>query len=116
MDGGRSTRPSPIARCWYTLTGAGKKRRDCRAGATVVLTPGRVAPSTVVLVPSKELAEQNADKLMRILPSHIALGTGASLGRKQPDADVIVATIGSIAKTHLLGNIRCVVIDEAHLD
>ena len=26
-------------------------------------------PRTVVLVPSKELAEQNADKLMRILPS-----------------------------------------------
>ena len=29
---------------------------------------------------------------------------------------MIVATIGSIAKNaHLLGNIRCVVIDEAHL-
>ena len=74
-------------------------------------------PRTVVLVPSKELAEQNADKLMRILPSHIRVGYySASLGRKQPDADVIVATIGSIAKSaHLLGNIRCVVIDEAHL-
>ena len=54
---------------------------------------------------------------MRILPSHIRVGYySASLGRKQPDADVIVATIGSIAKNaHLLGNIRCVVIDEAHL-
>ena len=74
-------------------------------------------PRTVVLVPSKELAEQNADKLMRILPSHIRVGYySASLGKKHPDADVIVATIGSIAKSaHLLGNIRCVVIDEAHL-
>jgi DNA repair protein RadD len=39
-----------------------------------------------------------------------------SLGRKVPDADVIVATIGSIYRdAHLLGVVRCVVIDECHL-
>lgn len=74
-------------------------------------------PRTVVLVPSKELAEQNAEKLIARLPTHIRVGYySASLGRKRPDADVIVATIGSIYKSaHVLGDIRCVVIDEAHL-
>jgi DNA repair protein RadD len=74
-------------------------------------------PRTVVIVPSKELAEQNAEKLVALMPNHIRVGYySASLGRKQPDADVIVATIGSIYKSaHVLGNIRCVVIDECHL-
>lgn len=74
-------------------------------------------PRTVVLVPSRELAEQNADKLQKLMPSHISVGFySASLGRKHATADVIVATIGSIWKdAHLIGNIRCVVIDEAHM-
>lgn len=74
-------------------------------------------PRTVVLVPSKELAEQNADKLARILPAHRTIGVySASLGRRDAHTDVIVATIGSIYKdAHLLGSIRCVLIDEAHL-
>ena len=74
-------------------------------------------PRTVVLVPSKELAEQNAAKLVALLPPHISVGfVSASLGKKQHGADVIVATIGSIAKSaHLLGNIKCVIIDECHL-
>jgi len=74
-------------------------------------------PRTVVLVPSKELAEQNAAKLVAMLPSHIRVGYySASLGRKVPDADVIVATIGSIYRdAHLLGVVRCVVIDECHM-
>lgn len=73
-------------------------------------------PRTVVLVPSKELAEQNAAKLRAMLPAHLSVGYySASLGRA-PTADVIVATIGSVYRAaHLLGNIRCVVIDEAHL-
>ena len=74
-------------------------------------------PRTVVLVPSKELAEQNAAKLRAMLPSHLTVGYySASLGRKVPDADVIVATIGSIYRdAHLLGNIKVVVVDECHL-
>lgn len=74
-------------------------------------------PRTVVLVPSKELAEQNADKLVKLLPTNIHVGfVSASLGKKTYHADVIVATIGSIAKSaHMLGNIKCVIIDEAHL-
>jgi DNA repair protein RadD len=74
-------------------------------------------PRTVVLVPSKELAEQNAAKLRALLPPNISVGfVSASLGTKKYNADVIVATIGSIHKAaHLLGNIKAVVIDEAHL-
>lgn len=74
-------------------------------------------PRTVVLVPSKELAEQNAAKLVALLPHHISVGfVSASLGKKQYHTDVIVATIGSIAKNaRHLGNIKCVIIDEAHL-
>jgi len=71
-------------------------------------------PRTLVLVPSKELAEQNAEKLLHLLPTHISLGYySASVGQKRPDADVIVATIGSVARNaHLLGNIKCVIVDE----
>jgi len=74
-------------------------------------------PRTVVLVPSKELAEQNAAKLRALLPHNISVGfVSASLGKKKYNADVIVATIGSIHKSaHLLGNIKAVIIDEAHL-
>jgi DNA repair protein RadD len=74
-------------------------------------------PRTVVLVPSKELAEQNAGKLQALLPANIHVGyVSASLGKKQHHADVIVATIGSIHKSaHLLGDIKVVIIDEAHL-
>ncbi len=74
-------------------------------------------PRTVVLVPSKELAEQNAAKLRAMLPPHLSVGYySASLNQRRASADVIVATIGSIYKAaHLLGNIQCVVIDECHL-
>lgn len=74
-------------------------------------------PRTLVLVPSKELCEQNADKLRQFLPSHLSIGFySASMGKKVPDADVIIATIGSICKdAHLLGNIKCVIVDECHL-
>lgn len=74
-------------------------------------------PRTLVIVPSKELAEQNADKLAQFLPSHLHLDYySASVGRKRPDADVIVATIGSVYRhAHILGNIKTVVIDECHL-
>jgi len=73
-------------------------------------------PRTLVIVPSKELAEQNAEKLADKLPGHLSLGYySASLG-KNPHADVIVATIGSVYKAaHLLGNIKSVIMDECHL-
>lgn len=74
-------------------------------------------PRSLVIVPSKELAEQNGEKLAGVLPNNLSLGYySASLGKRQSNADVIVATIGSVAKkAHLLGNIKLVIVDEAHL-
>lgn len=74
-------------------------------------------PRSIIITPSRELAEQNADKLARVLPSHISIGYySASVGQKCPDRDVIVATIGSIYRNaHLFGNIKMVIIDECHL-
>lgn len=73
-------------------------------------------PRTLVIVPSKELAEQNAEKLSMLLPDHLRIGYYSATLGKTPSADVIVATIGSIYKAaHVLGNIKCVIIDECHL-
>jgi len=98
-------------------TGAGKSVVIAELARLLFDTWPEDHPRTVVLVPSRELAQQNAEKLRSMLPTHISVGFySASLGRKQAHADVIVATIGSIYKdAHLIGNIRCVVIDEAHL-
>lgn len=73
-------------------------------------------PRTLVIVPSKELAEQNADKLVQLLPDHLSVGYYSATLGKTPTADVIVATIGSVYRAaHILGNIKCVVVDECHL-
>jgi DNA repair protein RadD len=74
-------------------------------------------PRTLVLVPSKELCEQNAEKLRAMLPPSISVGIySAAIGRRDAHADVIVATIGSVYKAaHRLGNIKAVLIDECHL-
>jgi DNA repair protein RadD len=98
-------------------TGAGKSVVIAELCRLLFDTWPEEHPRCIVIVPSKELAQQNAAKLVAMLPAHISVGYySASLGRKVPDADVIVATIGSIYKAaHLLGNIRCVVIDECHL-
>ena len=98
-------------------TGAGKSIVIAELTRLLFDTWPEDHPRTLVIVPSKELAEQNAEKLAHLLPSHISLGYySASVGQKRPDADVIVATIGSIARqAHLLGNIKCVIVDECHL-
>ncbi|QIE88011.1 DEAD/DEAH box helicase [Pseudomonas nitroreducens] len=98
-------------------TGGGKSLIAAAITKTLFDTWPEYHPRTVVIVPSKELAEQNAEKLKAMLPRTIKVGYySASIGRRQPDADVIVATIGSVAKhAHVLGNIKCVIVDEAHL-
>jgi DNA repair protein RadD len=98
-------------------TGAGKSVVIAELARLLFDTWPEDHPRTVVIVPSKELAEQNAEKLRSLLPTHLTVGFySASLGRKNATADVIVATIGSIFRdAHLIGNIRCVMIDEAHL-
>ena len=98
-------------------TGSGKSVVIAELARLLFDTWPEEHPRTIVLVPSKELAEQNAQKLRAMIPSHLSVGYySASLGQKMPSADVIVATIGSIYRdAHLLGNIKCVVIDECHM-
>ncbi len=98
-------------------TGAGKSIVIAELVRILFETWPEDHPRTLILVPSKELAEQNMEKLRALLPGDLRLGFySASVGQKCPDADVIVATIGSVAKkAHVLGNIKCVVIDECHL-
>ena len=87
--------------------GQRQERGDSEAVPSAVRHLAQEHPRTVVLVPSKELAGRTRPKLRAMLPSHLSVGYySASLGRKVPDADVIVATIGSIYRdAHLLGNI-----------
>lgn len=110
--------PSPDSVPILSLpTGAGKSLIVAAATEHAFASWPDHHPRTLVIVPSKELAEQNADKLQQVLPPNLKLGYySASVGKKQPRADVIVATIGTVAKAaHLLGNIKLVLIDECHL-
>ena len=72
----------------------------------------------LMLVPTKELVVQNWEKLVP-MTKDIYIGIiSASLGRKDTafDKDVIVATVGSVAKNPgSLGRIDLILIDECHL-
>lgn len=113
---GRHNRPDDVPIIWAP-TASGKSIIAAAITERVFAQWPEHHPRTLMIVPSKELAEQNAEKLAAIMPDHISLGYySAALGERQPDADVIVATIGSVyRKAHVLGNIKLVIIDEAHL-
>ena len=71
---------------------------------TVVWCPARNWPSRTQPV-ARHAAQPPVGRLLQRQP-----------GPQVPDADVIVATIGSIYRdAHLLGNIKVVVVDECHL-
>jgi len=65
-------------------TGAGKSLVIAELTRLLWDTWPESEPRTVVLVPSKELAEQNADKLARMMPAHRSVGVySASMGRRE---------------------------------
>jgi DNA repair protein RadD len=65
---------------------------------------------------SKEIIEQNLDKLLRIWPDAPAGVHSASLNRKDIGNDILYTTIGSIyKKAHLLGKVDLIIIDECHM-
>lgn len=65
---------------------------------------------------SKEIIEQDLDKLLRIWPDAPAGVHSAALNRKDIGHDVLYTTIGSIyKKAHLLGKVDLIIIDECHL-
>lgn len=74
-------------------------------------------PSTriIMCVASKELCEQNAEKLTSIWEDAPVGICSASLGSQDFDSQIIFATIGSIAKyAHELGKVHILLVDECH--
>lgn len=77
-----------------------------------------VRARVLVVVPSKELAEQNLSKLVAVAPDLNIGILSASLGRKDyvQDKDVVLGTVGTLAKrADRLGLIDLILIDECHL-
>lgn len=69
----------------------------------------------VMCVASKELCQQNLEKLRAIWEDAPAGVCSASLGQKDMNSQIIFATIGSIAKyAHELGKVNILIIDECH--
>lgn len=94
--------------------GAGKSvmiAQICKDAAHGFDSPGRV----LVVVPSKELAEQNLEKLV-MLGTGLRIGVmSASMGRKDfvHDKDVVIGTVGTLAKrADRLGFFDLCLIDE----
>lgn len=69
----------------------------------------------VMCVASKELCQQNLEKLRAIWPEAPAGVCSASLGQKDTESQIIFATIGSITRiAHDLGEVNLLIIDECH--
>jgi DNA repair protein RadD len=92
-------------------TGAGKSVIIARLIADAVAEGVPV----VCLQHVRELVEQNAAALGRLLPG-VAIGVyAASLGRKQLDTSVVFASIQSLARAKTIPFFGLAVIDEAHM-
>lgn len=75
------------------------------------------APDTriVMCVASRELCEQNMQKLLAIWPDAPAGICSAALGSKDTDSQIIFATIGTLARrVDELGTVDVMIIDECH--
>lgn len=70
----------------------------------------------IVTVPSKELCQQNYEKIKSIMPGYKVGIVCSGLGLKDFDADIVVATIGSVRKyPDSLGCFSVWANDECHL-
>lgn len=106
---------NPVA---WLPTAAGKSiivAEMCR----MLLHDFEVPQRVIMIVPSKELAEQNHEKIVSLVGDDRVGVISAAMGRKDhaPDFDIIATTIGTIANYHPgnLGKVGLVIIDEAHL-
>lgn len=69
----------------------------------------------IMLVPTKELLEQNFGKLVSIWPDAPVGIMSASVGKKQLGQAITIATIGSIYKhAAKLGHVDLLIVDECH--
>lgn len=71
---------------------------------------------SVIIVPSKELCIQNAEKLEKLAPPGVSVDVySASVGRKNALADIVCCTIGSVrSKAAEFGHRDIIGIDECH--
>lgn len=70
----------------------------------------------IMLVPTKELLEQNLGKLLEIWPDAPVGIVSASVGKKQLGRAITIATIGSLYKhAATIGHIDLMIVDECHL-
>lgn len=69
----------------------------------------------VMCVASRELCQQNLEKLIALWPDAPAGVCSAALGKKDIESQIIFATIGSIAKHAIdLGRVDLIIVDECH--
>ena len=67
----------------------------------------------IMTVASRELCQQNLEKLLAIWPEAPAGVCSAALGKKDLESQIIFATIGSIAKQAIhLGRVELIIVDE----
>jgi DNA repair protein RadD len=70
----------------------------------------------LMIVRSRELCEQNLEKMIGLWPEAPVGVHSAGLGRKDIHDQILFCTIGSVhSKAHLLGRVDMLIIDEAHM-
>lgn len=78
-------------------TGSGKSVVIARIAERMQIEHSSAKPRGIITVPSKELCEQNAEKISAMMPRGISVDMySASVGRKNAQADIVIATIGSV--------------------
>lgn len=99
-------------------TGGGKSILIAEFCRRAVLEYPDYRARILMLVPSKELLLQNYQKLEPLMFDMYIGIVSASAGRKDAafDKDVVIATVGSVAKNPgMLGRLDIIIIDESHL-
>ncbi len=70
----------------------------------------------IVLAPSRELVEQDREKILKVWPEAPISTYCAALHKKERGSSITIGTIQSMYKKYsLFGNIALIIIDEAHL-
>lgn len=102
----------------HACVGAGKSVMIAEFCRRAVLDYPGYRARILMLVPSKELLLQNYEKLSPLMFDMYIGIISASAGRKDTayDKDVVIATVGSVAKNPgMLGRLDLIIVDECHL-
>jgi len=78
-------------------TGSGKSVVVAKICSRMQQDYAELKPRGIITVPSKELCEQNTEKLVKLMPKGVSVDMySASAGRKNGLADIVVCTIGTV--------------------